>query len=230
MKVIVFFFASVCALAAFSTVSAHPADGQTPNDIYNYENGPPTSWSHGEMTFIDPEDKPALDSLTQLERYMLAGAKGSNTSTGNELPAWLEAIFLATSKYYAEYGAVPPVLDETALRSIRGFETMPGELLDVYRNPLTGQWPRLDAQSLSPGDVFIFPLDESERNFIAERSPYHYKLWVENIAGDWGNLDQYDNYADAFNQGVQLTGPPFYMRVYGFNGVIWNDFLTLYSK
>jgi hypothetical protein len=115
--------------------------------------------------------------------------------------------FKAVLAYERAHGRIPAVLDEEALRSIPGytawFEREPG-MIDVFRNPLTGAWPRLDAQEHSPGDMFIRILNEAEKVQYA-RMMGLWEVWF------------------GTGPGERLCSPVFYQRIYGWDGPIYES-------
>ena len=209
-------------LSAHPAMAGHASDGHQPKEVFNYDQGAPEEWSIGDVQFYDPQSKPPLESLTDTERYMLAGTVDSSLPSGSALGPWFQQVYMAALKLYQRHGSIPEVLDPDQLRELPEFAQIPQGLLDVYRNPLTGEWPRLRSMDPSPGDLFIHVLSDSEMQFIAQRSPYRQKLWFGGKAlnGDV-NWEQ--------NKSIKLIERPFYIRLYGWNGVLWAGLATGYT-
>lgn len=222
-----FMVAAASMLICTTAWAAHPAEGYEPNEVRNYYQGPPPVWSNGDISFVDPDSKPDEDSLTDIECYILAGCPDS--ATGAALPSWIESMYMAASKYYAAFGQLPSVMDEQELRKIAEFKQMPASMINIYRNPITGQWPTLNATTPSPGNLYIRPLASAEQSHIAAVSPRYKKLWFDGKTGDWDNADSHDALDSLYSVPVNLMGPPFYIRVYGQEGVLWNDFAATYT-
>jgi hypothetical protein len=197
--------------------SSHPFTGHPPQVDLEVVYGPDrglVGLSRGDITFT--RGKTPADQLKPDEIYILAGAKSSNLPSGRALDPWSGQILLAVMAYEREHGKIPPVLDEAALRSIPSYQAWfrhePG-MIEVFRNPLTGQWPRLDAATPSPGDMYIRVLTE------IEKVEYSRHLGVWDVWFGKG-------------PGEKLCGPVFYHRIYGWNGPIYESlpYMTCPSK
>jgi len=189
--------------------AAHPAAGHPIagewHDEWHY---PDASLSMGDLTFMPREEYPVFDELTQLEQYMLLGVKSSARSAEHGLMPWTDQIVSWVNKFHREYGYVPEQLTPDVIRSIPGYEEYADEMFDAERNPLTGDWPRLQAAEFSPGDLYIRPLTEEEISYFAEHGEKHLR-----DPGSWTGDDS-----------MVRISPVYYARFYGLNGVICNGF------
>jgi hypothetical protein len=155
----------VLAVGALGVQSAHsyPKEGRLPDiteESYLHETGD-VAEDCGDLLFYGPDEKPAFESLTEAEVLMLGG---SRVSRGNEHlnPYWIEITTLA-GRYYNEYQVLPSALDPTTIRQIPRFYGASDEELELYRNPLSGDWPRVDAENTpSPGDFYMRVLTPEE--------------------------------------------------------------------
>jgi hypothetical protein len=158
--------------------------------------------SRGEITFT--RDKKSLSELSPEERYILGGAKVSDLPDSRWLLPWADQIFNLALAYHTQHGKLPAVLDEAAIRSIPYYSAITAAELDVYRNPFSGNWPRLDASAPSPGDMFIKVLNETELVEYA-RLLGRWQAWFGGAAEK------------------KLCSPVFYQRIYGTNGPIYES-------
>jgi hypothetical protein len=162
--------------------------------------------SRGDITFT--RDKTPRSLLSVEEIYIVAGARVSDYPDKRQLDPWASQVFRMILAYVVEHGEVPLVLDDRGIRSIPYYSQISDEELAVYRNPFTGEWPRLDAQNPSPGDMYVKVLNEAE------------KVEYARLLGLWEVW---------FGQGKgrRLCSPVFYQRVYGRNGPIYESLPTV---
>ena len=187
----------------------HPAEGHPVMDYWWVENChfPPAALSINDLTFMPEDEYPDYDSLTQLELYMLFGVQSSARNANAELPPYSSTIFSWVMKYENAYGTVPDQLTPEVIRSIPGYEDIKDEWLTVERNPLTGEWPRLTAIEHSPGDFYFRALTDEEVVFFASNG--------------------FDYLLHPSGGKAERTTPVFYMRMYGYDGVLSNGFKFL---
>jgi hypothetical protein len=98
------------------------------------------------------------------------------------------------------------------LRQIPQLSQASDEFLSIYSNPLTGGWPRLNATSPSPGDLFIKPLDQEEMRYYANKSRTYTAQWYKGI--EPGSPTPHK----------KLDGKVWYVRMYGLHGVLCEQF------
>lgn len=206
----------ILAMILWEASLAHPSDGLTANEPRAYLGGFPSSLSWGTFQFIDASNKPPLNSLSKTERYMLAGATGN----GKDLAAWYLSVFLAANRYYVQFGSIPDVLTDSEIRRITEMEEASDQQLDELRNPITGQWPKLKATSPSPGDLYMQPLTIDEMHHFADLVPQWQKEWFEGRTFDTQRLLDTQDPDSSYTQQCTLFGAPFYIRLYGTNGVL----------
>lgn len=199
--------------ALLHPVHGHNADPAI-NGMYTPSQGFPSTWSIGDITF--PEDYPALSSLTEEEKYIVAGSESSAWRSDAGLADWAGQVYSIVSRYYDQYGIVPDELTPNVIRSISGMDRFNEEGLCEFLNPLTDEWPKLSAATPSPGDVYIRPLTREEMDFYSSQVPMYRDIWFKGRQYD----PECGDYIDA-----SLVGKVFYMRVYGWNGVIFANFM-----
>lgn len=155
---------------------------------------------------MDKEEYPVWDNLTQLEQYMLMGVESSDLKSGYGLPPWSDSVFMLVNKFYLQYGYVPEQLTPDIIKMTPGCEQMADDEMAVYSNPLTGEWPLLQAKDQSVGNVYIRPLTEDEINYFVDHGETYLRQPTE------------------YSQAGARTSPVYYMRVYGLQGVLLNGF------
>lgn len=201
--------ASLCCLLGLGSHALAeerlPYEGHAPllklESVYDPDSGP-VDWSRGDITFT--RGKTPASQLSAAEIYIVAGAKSSNLPNRQSLNPWADQVFTAVAAYHKEHGSIPALLDEAALRSIPRYRHWLDDALSVYRNPLTGAWPRLDAQQPAPGDVYIRVLSSVEKAEYAR------------LLGTWSVWF-------GKGSGEKLCSEVFYQRVYGWNGPIYES-------
>jgi hypothetical protein len=209
------FVASIaCALVLGATsvcFAKHPADGY-PIAGHWVEGAkfPDSSLSIGDLTFMPESEYPDYSKLTQLEQYMMFGVTSSDLSSHDGLPPYRSTILGWVCRCYEELGYIPDQLTPDVVRTLPGYENMKDEWLSIERNPLTGAWPKLTSVRHSPGDFCFRVLTDDEINFFVSngfqelRHPY---------SPDGGYIERYT--------------PVFYVRMYGYDGVLGNGFSYL---
>jgi hypothetical protein len=208
------------------SLAAHPADGQRVNDSNQYERyydqvcqqqlGP--EWDHGDIQLTLPH-QPA-STLTDLEWYMIYGAETSPFDKYG-MEAWYLYVSTYVHRFYTEHGYIPTQLTPETLAMSGGPQAMDQCYLDVYRNPLTGEWPRLDAISHSPGDLYIKVLNPDEERYYAQYLP---GIEAYCFSGEYVDpIDGKQTKVEPAEKGV------LYVRVYGKTGILSNGFFYSYD-
>lgn len=190
---------------------AHPADGYEPKELqpgYGTEDvGLGPECNINDLYFVRPYPDPS--TLTDQEKYMLAGAQGGPPGT---LRPWYEEIFQAVSGYYGRTGVLPAQFSAAIMRELAiDPNDIPAERLELFKSPLTGEFPRLDAVDFSAGDIYMRPVTEEEKRHLAEHVPHWHDIW---FAGECLDV------ATGETKSVMLLSDVFYVRVYGLNDVI----------
>ncbi|MEZ5337782.1 MAG: hypothetical protein R3F46_05910 [bacterium] len=206
------FFTALLLLCFASAALAHPTDGATPNEPHdNYGTeafGLRPECNVNDLTFTVPFPDPA--SLSNPELYIIAGA--TDPATGKQFEPWFKDIYRLVSALNGNNGSIPGQLDESLVRSAAG---NPGSVsqqwVDKFRSPLTGEFPRLDATSFSPGDVYIRPLTSYEMDHISAKHSEYDKIWNQNVRTQPGTGQTMQS---------ELIGDVYYIRVYGWNDVL----------
>jgi len=224
MRIYLVVILSISTAMTFAVVSGaaqwtHPVHGHEANSIfdsvYGEHNGYPAEYSMGDITFDGPGNHPPASSLTAEEKYIVAGATTSDYGSDAGLQPWTSAIFGIVNNYYSQYGTIPATFTDVEIRKVRDMENASDSNLREFLNPLTDQWPRLNAATPSPGDVYIRPLSLDEMRHYAQLVPSLNDAWFNgrSISTETGELAS-----------AELTSQVYYMRVYGWNGVIFNNF------
>jgi len=206
--------AALAATALCRFASAHPSDGLEPLPLppsYGTDGcdfGP--EFNHGDLVFTRPYPDP--DTLTNAERYIIVGCQGS-TPEQNMLP-WTYYIWHCAEALDERLGHVPDQLSEELLREVGARSTATFEL---FKSPLTGNYPRLTAATASPGDVYIRALTPEEMRFFAGKAKPYQELWYDGKRTDPRTGEVLEK--------VKLDGKVYYVRVYGWHGVILSELM-----
>ncbi|MCH7471931.1 hypothetical protein IIA79_03155 [bacterium] len=198
------------ACGAFAQATAHPLDGYEPRELrdgYGTDSvGLGPEFSINELYFVGPFPDPS--TLTNQEKYMIAGAREG--PWGAAFP-WYQDIWMMVRAYYAKTGEIPERISPDMVRAVWGTGEAAEKRLPLYTSPLTNEFPRLQADEFSPGDLYIRPLSIEEKEFFAQWDPkldslLHEQIWFDPIAG----------------RKVRAAMDPevFYVRVYGWSEVI----------
>ena len=199
---------------------AHPAEGQkiraeTPDRLMyeisfeaNSQLG--EEWNFGDVQLALPLQTP--DSLTDLEWYIVNGAETCPFSEYG-MAAWYYQIAEYVHQYYTKHGVIPEQFGPEILSMCPGLHHVDPRAADIYRNPFTGEWPRLDAREQSPGDVFVKILTEEEALHFAMLKPNLYAYCNTHI---YNHPIHGPTRIKPAHKGV------LYIRVYGLQGVIVN--------
>ncbi|MCH7472059.1 hypothetical protein IIA79_03800 [bacterium] len=206
--------------AGRSLAAGHPASGHEVADVfdsfYNMDLiWPPPEWSTGDITFF-LSDRPSPETLTQEEKYIVAGVRTSSLPSGLGLAPWYMGICSIAEKFYNAYGYLPEVLTSEVMRTIPRWEERSESWLDIFRSPLTGEWPALNAASHSPGDIYMRPLTQYEMRHFADLYPGYQHTWFESKRLDFST--------GKYTQDIRPVTDVFYVRVYGWNGTLVEHF------
>jgi hypothetical protein len=189
---------------------ADPVSGYEPNGLPegygSLSYGMSSDYNSGDLVFIQPYPDPS--TLTAEEKYMIAGAHNAERRV---MRPWYQEICQMASAYYQNTGVFPSVIDAEVIREVAGDPgSITEESLDLFRSPITGEFSRLDSKQFSPGDLYLHPLSESEKLYIASRDESYRLKWYENQYFDTcGNLVP-----------IKMLDQPIYYRVYGHNGIV----------
>lgn len=119
-------------------------------------------------------------------------------------PWWL-AIYNICTEYERIVGTLPDLMDEEALRRIPRLQDATLLHLSEFRNPITGEWPRVNASYFSPGDVYIRKLTAADKRHYEALNPAYKLYW-------------------------SLRGPDtvvYYLRIYGEREVVLSNFVYM---
>jgi len=212
-------------LLSAAAVSGYIPEAYEPLEAnYGRSNGLSSRLSFEDIVFVDPSNRPPVENLTAEECYILAGAQNKDDETTFLLP-WHLKLSSTAAIAYEFFGYIPPALTPEVIHQIPGFEDTAGAALDYLRNPLTGEWPLLDATELSPGDAYIRPLTKEELIHLANNSIMLKKAWFEDKAQNPLDLLEGRPYMDCFTLDTKLSSDVYYVRIYGWDGVIYTNLL-----
>lgn len=205
----------VWSLGMVGTAFAHPSDGYPARPLQSGYGEPdygfPSSFSFNDITFVQ---YPQANTLSEQEKYMLSGT--SSGPWGYALPAWYISVFQAVQTYYKKHQVIPASFSpEMFLEFVADPSSIQQDYLDLFKSPLTGDWPLLNAQSYSPGNMYIRVLTEDEMQYYADLNPVFQELWFDGVFRK----------GDGTFENVKMISNVFYVRVYGLNGVIYNGLL-----
>jgi hypothetical protein len=205
-------------------VGDHPASGQItgePDQAYGTADyGFPAEYSRGDLTFGSAY--PTLDELIPPERYMLAGTLGVRNGDSNEqLPAWITSIEEFCIDYLALKNELPSQITAENLLVVHGTSNQSSVDHALVLNPITGKAPRLDAVMFSPGDLYVRALSPGEVEYYASRSLALRDLWTKGV---------YKDPVTGRTGKVSLESSVFYVRAYGVQGVIYENFAYRLSE
>ena len=199
---------------------AYPADGYEPKDLFGaYSTGGvayPPFWNIGDLQFM--LTYPVPDSLTDSEKFIISGSKGS--SYGHPLEAWKDLILDYVIAYEARTGIVPSEFSPDYFNAEMASEPLDNSQLAMFRNPITDEYPEFDATSFTPGGVYIRKLSQEEMETYAGISDHFDNIWFKNRVKYYGS----DEFIPA-----KLTTPVFYVRIYGESDLIFTQLLYNYS-
>ncbi len=223
------FTIAACIVIGVSSEAAttHPAVGKQPNRVHVYPSEIAADWTGGDLIFLDQASFPPLDQLSNIDKYILAGAV--STEGADVSQPWSRHVAMAVSYIYAVTGEVPERLTPQELRAVPVFKNASVAALDVYRNPITNDWPVLNASEYSPGNLYIRPLTESEKISYANRSIGYKMMWLHGRAPDSRKLAAEGQRQRSLDEMISVTkdmiGPVWYYRVYGEKSVLDNTFI-----
>lgn len=212
--------AALCCLPLAAL--AHPAEGQQPRETgctYGWFN--PVDWTLGDLRFYPAADHPGWDELTDLEKYILCGTSTAPGYSTGGLADWQSEVFGFVSNFYNKFGYVPQQLSRELIEQTPGYDNLPEIYYELYRNPLTDAWPRLDALEHSPGDIYMRPLTAQEKQYYAERSETYYYNWIEGVEPPYEQ--------PGGGEPITLTSEVFYMLVWGKSGPLGEGFIYHYE-
>jgi hypothetical protein len=204
------------------SAGAHPADGGKAIEVHqDYGTefyGMGAEFNINDLYFVKPLPDPA--TLSEIEKYMLRGLSEDNP--GGAMRAWYMVICETVSAYRQRTGTMPTEYSAEIIQALlpEGQEVGEEELA-VFRSPITGEFPKLNATEFSAGDLYIRPLTEDEKQYIANVDNTYQQMWYEGL--------QYEPIAEAYNNIMMITDV-YYVRVYGYNDVIHTGLYFLYTR
>lgn len=202
---------AVLWVAGFSVALAHPYedfDIKPKPSYYGHNASIVRGLDNGSMIFYD--ETPA-EELSPAERYMLWGCqparRGSETATLAFSP-WFLHIYKIVKNYYEKTGLMPESISPQVIADSMGIpvESLSQAQLDVARSPITGDYPTINSEDFSAGNLYIRLLTQEEKVFLASNLEY-YRL-------TWFNLLQYEPSIDDYVP-IRHLSPIFYLRIYG---------------
>jgi hypothetical protein len=202
---------------AIAEAADHPSQGYQPREVhpqYGESNfGFDSDMNFGSITFAE---LPSKDALTDKEKYILAGT--TDSKFGHPLEAWYSKVVRVAAAYWYKRHTLPAVLDEAAIMEAYGDNSL-GVNQDLYaemRNPVTGEFPTINAETFSAGNLYIHILTPAEVSHFAELVPLYHMHWSEGVDS---------NPITGEEKEIELASPIMYVRVYGETGVIQNHIM-----
>ncbi|MCC7479437.1 hypothetical protein IT575_13415 [bacterium] len=215
--------ATIAVLVLFVNVALadeefkHPAAGFLPFEV-NLDYGKPNYGFQADMNFgkVTFAKLPPRSSLSDIERYMLAGSTSS--SFGHPLSDWYTTIWGHVCAYYEKTGELPERLTPEAVMKANGlgaFKRAP-EWLDEIKNPITGEYPLITSEEFSPGDLYVHILTPAEIAYYAAKVPIYRERWL---------LQKTEDPSTGTDKRIRISSPIMYIRVYGEHSVIENHII-----
>jgi len=201
---------------------AHPADGGKAvelNPDYGTEYyGMGAEFDINDLYFVKPLPDPA--TLSEIEKYMLRGLAEDNP--GGAMRSWYTVICETVSAFHLRTGTMPVEYSaEIVMALLPEDRELPDENLDVFRSPITNEFPKLNATEFSAGDLYVRTITEEEKTYIARIDDKYKQMWFDGV--------QYDPITEAYNNIVLITDV-YYVRVYGYNDVIHTGLYFLWTR
>lgn len=207
-------------------IASHPADGLTPRQDPGYNNYIGDSlWSQGELQFYSVDQRVPYDSLSDSEFYMASGAYRPDGMF--EIP-WRIRVLTLVDAYFRQYGSLPAVFDDAAIRTIAGREHATDAELAWYRSPVSGEWPQLTNPAAIPGNIYVHPLSTPEKVYLSQFNEGWKRSWFHDLEFSKELYDQGNDWYDCFTKVNPIVGEIWYFRIYGENGVLMAG--TNYSR
>lgn len=206
---------SMLLLCAETAMAAeHPSNGQPINEevlaiTYGGDSFKPAELNINNVVFSDATAYPDVSELSHAEKYMLAGVTSTPWKSSIQLKPWSLDVYFLLSKYYQNGMPIPSQLSYEAIRLLPEYAKVGDLQLDVYRNPMTGEWPVLEDASGLPGSVYVHELTEDEKHHLAIRDENYKKVLY---------LDSFPSMEEPFREHRDPSGPPIYMRIVGLSG------------
>ncbi len=172
-----------------------------------------SKWDYNDVVLTIPLQPTA--TLADMEWYMVYGAYASPYSELG-MDRWHLLVSSYVHRFYTEHGYIPEQLTPEILMMSYGPQQVEPKILDVYRNPLTGEWPRLNAKEHSPGDLFIKVLSPDEEEYYSQ---------IDSDINAYCNT--YETYNPSTGECVRMrpvNNGVLYVRMYGYSGVLHNGF------
>lgn len=211
-------FLAICFASTTAVVHAHISDGYEPKTVHeSYSHSRPYS-AECEINDLTFPAHPSRDDLTQTERYMIRGTKTGPWNSG--LPTWWMRVARIAMAYHEKFDSIPPVLTRQEFLDVMEGSNIPDTArIQEYYNPVTNEWPRLDATEFSAGDLYMRPLTQAEKEHIALHDDHFRNLWQKNQVYDTVGYVP-----------IELLTDIYYVRVYGESGVIHSQLYYQYRS
>ena len=204
---------TMLCMTNLTAYAAHPSDGHESENIellYTGNCGMPVEWSFGNVQLTDR--RVPLAELTSEECYILAGVKTCRWSDEAGLEPWKITLFSIVNKFVKAHGYIPDQMTPELIRSIPGYENTSDDRLDLYRSPITDDWPKLNCEAFNPGNVYMVKLTPAEIDHFAELIPEYAEMWGDNC---WWDP------SDGEYKCIDIKTPIYFMRIYGQTGVLY---------
>jgi hypothetical protein len=148
---------------------------------------------------------PKAEELTNAEKVMIAGVAPTGGPAAG-YPYW-KAVFANLNSVYVATGTVPSQLTPAAVAKALGIKEADVPFKQEMINPLTGEYPKLDCTSFSPGGFSVHVLTEAQKQHFATVLPEYRSRWYIGQLHMGGNPNEL--YA------VEKNPPVFFVQMYG---------------
>ena len=195
----------------------HPSEGFDPKPMpINYGSagyGLGPEMNFGDITFHSPYPDP--DTLTDAEKYMVAGCVDSDYGGG--MTPWYMDVFMMVDAIRGRSGIIPDEFNHQMLQAcaIRP-DYFDKDSSARFRSPITGEFPRLDAAEFEAGQVYIRLLTEEEQAHFASIFKEYDQNWNQGVQ---------EFYQTGELLPIEIATGIYYMRVYGEHDVIFAGIL-----
>jgi hypothetical protein len=191
---------------AFASDLEHPAAYFSPLDVAEDYGAPMpegVNFDVGDLSLT--VQYPRRDLLTREEKFIIAG--GVDPQSKHRVLPWVNQVLMQCRGYYSKHHTVPTQLTPDIMAENGDITIEEAEQFQLLKNPFTGEWPRCQQQSPSPGDFYCRPLNDAEIRQLSEHNPALKGLYFRGMGPDTDDREVPGKLIDIW-----------YVRVYGQGG------------
>lgn len=172
-----------------------------------------------EQGIIFSYDYQSSEDLSCMEAYMIAGARDCHM--GWEIQPWYEMIARLAIRCSSDYETIPHRLTSEIVTEYTDCDSdLLPYFLELYKSPITGEYPILDSQEYVPGGLYIRQLT-SEQKAIISSSGYPLVIDSDPLAQAENVTRNNREYISICARTRELTEVDvWYIRVYGESEVV----------